>query len=167
VFNNSPISNSQIREVTNIASVIINSPVSRTILLNNKGLANMVILNSYNSMGELMASRDLSNLNMAYIDFSGLEVKQINFNGSLLNGAKLVDSKFISCVFKDVDFSNADFSGADFSGSEITDANLKKTTVNETNLSSTKLNNLDFRRAFVTNVNIKNAELVSVSGLGN
>jgi hypothetical protein len=34
----------------------------------------------------------------------------------------------------------------------ITDDNLKKTTVNETNLSSTKLNNLDFRRAFVTNV---------------
>ena len=167
VFNNSPISNSQIREVTNIASVIINSPISRTILINNNGLANMVIIDSYNSIGEVIASRDLTNLNMAYMDFSGLEAKQVNFSDSLLYNTKMIDAKFINCVFKDVDFSNADFSGSDFSGSEITNANLKKTILNQTNLSSTKLNNLDFTRAFITNVNLKNAELIAVAGLGN
>lgn len=127
----------------------------------------MVVIDSYNSMGEVMASYDLSNLNMAYMDFLGLEAKQVNFSSSILQSTKTVDAKFVSCVFKDVDFSNADFSYSDFSGSEITNSNLKKTTLNGTNLSSTKLNNLDFRRAFVTNINIKNAELVSVFGLGN
>ena len=45
----------------------------------------MVIINSYNSIGEVIASRDLTNLNLAYMDFSELEVKQVNFSDSLYN----------------------------------------------------------------------------------
>ena len=112
-----------------------------------------------------MAQKDLSNMNMAFLDLSGISTVQIVFKNTILKGAKLKDAKFKSCLFIDVDLSDADLTNTDLSGSAIQGTEFSGAKLNKTNLSSTKLTNLDFSRSFVDAIMLDQATLENVKGL--
>ena len=165
VLNNSPVNNSQIRGVNSVAMVVINSPFTRNIFFNNKGLDRVVNSRAITNVGKLTASKDLSNLNMAYLNLSGINVNQVLFKGTILRGAVLKDSSFKSCMFLETDFSYADLVGVDLSGSEIRDSIFIGAKLDKANLSLTKLINLDFTRASTNDLNYRKAQLSNVVGI--
>ena len=165
VLNNSPVRNSRIRGVDSVAMVVINSPFTRNIFFNNKGMDKVVNSRVITNVGELTASKDLSNLNMAYLNLSGINVEQVLFKDTILRGAVLKDSIFRSCLFLETDFSEANLVGVDLSGSEIKDSIFIGAKLDNANLSLTKLINLDFTRASMNNVNYRKAQLSNVVGV--
>ncbi|WP_322777678.1 pentapeptide repeat-containing protein, partial [Candidatus Megaera venefica] len=164
-FDNSPVYNSQLRGINSVAMVIINSPFTRNILFNNKGFERISTSEAITNVNELIARKDLSNMNMAFLDLSGINSVQIVFKNTILRGAKLKDAKLKSCLFIDVDLSYSDLTNTDLSGSDIQGTGFLGAKLNHTNLSSTKLSNLDFSRSFVDSVVLNQARLENVKGL--
>jgi len=70
-----------------------------------------------------------------------------------------------SCLFVDTDLRYSDLTKTDLSGSEIRKSKFFGAKLNQTNLRHTKLKDLDFTRAFTTNLNLDNAQISNVIGM--
>ena len=165
MFNNSPVANSQIRGVNSVAMVVVNSPFTRNIMFNNKGLERVVSNTPITNINELVANKDLSNMNMAYLDLSKIETQQITFKGSVLRGVNFTEAVLKSCLFVGTDLRYADLTKTDLSGSEIRNSKFNGAKLISTNLSSTNLSNLNFTRALTTGLILDKTQLINVIGM--
>jgi uncharacterized protein YjbI with pentapeptide repeats len=165
VFNNAPVANSQIRGVNSVAMVVINSPFTHNIMFNNKGLERVVTNAPITNISELVANKNLSNMNMAYLDLSKINTQQVTFKGTILRGVNFTEAVLKSCLFVDADLRYTDLTKADLRGSEIRNSKFNGAKLVGTNLSSTNLSNLNFTRALTIDLILDKAQIINEVGM--
>ena len=103
VFNNAKILNSLYQNVVSVGLIRINTPISKTLLISNRGFEpmenNAEILTSIN---QLLQTRDLSSMNLSFVDLSGRTMENIDFSNSIL-----MYSNFEGATCRDCSFENA------------------------------------------------------------
>ena len=62
IFNTSPVKNSQIRSVSSVSIVVVNSPFTKNIIFDNKGIKKIVNNRPISNVSDLTINKDLSGI---------------------------------------------------------------------------------------------------------
>ncbi|MGC0371504.1 MAG: hypothetical protein DGJ47_000193, partial [Rickettsiaceae bacterium] len=82
----------------------------RTAFIENNGFEAMRnIPAQFKNFDKLIATKDLSNMNLSFADFSDKVMQEINFDNTILIGANFKGSDCKNCSFKGADLSNSEF----------------------------------------------------------
>lgn len=144
IFNTFPVKNSQILGVSSVAMVTVNSPFTKNIFFDNKGMERIVNNIPISNASDLTANKDLSEI----------RVEQGIFKVPISRGAVLKDLSLRSCLFTETDFSYADLAG-----SKISDFIFVSAKMDKANLTVAKLINIDFARTSTIVMNQGKAQL--------
>lgn len=99
---------------------------------------------------DVLAGADLSNMDLANINFSEHDLTQTNFSGS-----NLTNAAFDGLSLVGVNFSEANLTSASFLGAQITDCNFKKATLQKTSMKQFEATDCSFNEADLRSVRLE------------
>lgn len=99
-------------------------------------------------------------------DFSGLDLRDTNFNSANLNQANFNGADLTGANFNGANLAHTNFSGADLTGASFNKANLVYADLLDANLTNANLNGANFDRANMYEANLSGASFSNCTGNG-